>query len=138
MSTSRATSRSRSSQDDPNKVITVLDLERSRSLQIKLRQGVSPDAMRVHPDGSPGDRSRSFRPERFCGHDFAERKEVTRISCRRQRDVQSDPGRDTSPSHGIRRLARRQNPVGHSFRERMRVRLLLGDCKQLGEQWRAG
>jgi DNA-binding beta-propeller fold protein YncE len=88
----------------PNKVITVIDLATERvAWELQLDKGVRPMAIESNPDGSP---KRIFAQlselNGFAVVDFAARKEVARIVLpKTEVTFESDPGRDTSPSHGI-------------------------------------
>ena len=88
----------------PNKIITVIDLDKEQvAWEIKLDKGVRPMAIESNPDGSP---KRIFAQlsdlNGFAVVDFAARKEVARITLPKAPEgFETDPGRDTSPSHGI-------------------------------------
>jgi YVTN family beta-propeller protein len=88
----------------PNKMITVIDLDKEQvAFEIKLDKGVRPMTIESNPDGSP---KRIFAQlsdlNGFAVVDFAARKEVARITLpQTTATFESDPGRDTSPSHGI-------------------------------------
>jgi YVTN family beta-propeller protein len=88
----------------PNKMITVIDLDKEQvAFEIKLDKGVRPMTIESNPDGSP---RRIFAQlsdlNGFAVVDFAARKEVARITLpQTTATFESDPGRDTSPSHGI-------------------------------------
>jgi YVTN family beta-propeller protein len=88
----------------PNKVITVINLDNERvAWEVKLDKGVRPMAIESNPDGSP---KRIFAQlsdlNGFVVVDFAARKEVARITLpKAPATFETDPGRDTSPSHGI-------------------------------------
>jgi len=88
----------------PNKRITVIDLDQEAiAFEIKLDKGVRPMAIESNPDGSP---RRIFAQlselNGFAVVDFAERREVARITLpRATMTFETDPGRDTSPAHGI-------------------------------------
>ena len=88
----------------PNKVITVIDLATEQvAFEIKLDKGVRPMAIESNSDGSP---RRIFAQlsdlNGFAVVDFAARKEVARIVLpKTTATFETDPGRDTSPSHGI-------------------------------------
>jgi YVTN family beta-propeller protein len=88
----------------PNKVMTVIDLDKEQvAWEVKLDKGVRPMAIESKPDGSP---KRIFAQlsdlNGFAVVDFAARKEVARITLpKAPATFETDPGRDTSPSHGI-------------------------------------
>jgi len=88
----------------PNKVITVIDLDKEQvAWELKLDKGIRPMAIESNPDGSP---KRIFAQlsdlNGFAVVDFAARKEVARITLpKATATFETDPGRDTSPSHGI-------------------------------------
>ena len=88
----------------PNKVMTVIDLDKEQvAWEIKLDKGVRPMAIESNPDGSP---KRIFAQlsdlNGFAVVDFTARKEVARITLpKASATFETDPGRDTSPSHGI-------------------------------------
>jgi YVTN family beta-propeller protein len=88
----------------PNKVITVIDLDKEQvAWEVKLDKGVRPMTIESNPDGSP---KRIFAQlsdlNGFAVVDFAARKEVARITLpKTTATFETDPGRDTSPSHGI-------------------------------------
>jgi YVTN family beta-propeller protein len=88
----------------PNKVITVIDLDKEQvAFEVRLDKGVRPMTIESNPDGSP---KRIFAQlsdlNGFAVIDFAERREVARITLpKATATFESDPGRDTSPSHGI-------------------------------------
>jgi YVTN family beta-propeller protein len=88
----------------PNKVITVIDLDTEQvAWEVKLDKGVRPMTIESNPDGSP---KRIFAQlsdlNGFAVVDFAARKEVARITLpTTTATFETDPGRDTSPSHGI-------------------------------------
>jgi YVTN family beta-propeller protein len=88
----------------PNKVITVIDLDKEQvAWEVKLDKGVRPMTIESNPDGSP---KRIFAQisdlNGFVVVDFAARKEVARITLpKTAATFETDPGRDTSPSHGI-------------------------------------
>jgi YVTN family beta-propeller protein len=88
----------------PNKVITVIDLDKEQVVfEIKLDKGVRPMTIESNPDGSP---KRIFAQlsdlNGFAVVDFAARKEVARITLpKTTATFETDPGRNTSPSHGI-------------------------------------
>ncbi|MEJ0077257.1 MAG: cytochrome D1 domain-containing protein [Alphaproteobacteria bacterium] len=88
----------------PNKVITVIDLAKDNvAWELVLDKGVRPMTIESNPDGSP---KRIFAQlsdlNGFAVVDFATRKEVARITLpKAAATFETDPGRDTSPSHGI-------------------------------------
>ena len=88
----------------PNKVITVIDLDKEQvAWEVKLDKGVRPMTIESNPDGSP---KRIFIQvsdlNGFVVVDFAARKEVARITLPKTKETfETDPGRDTSPSHGL-------------------------------------
>jgi YVTN family beta-propeller protein len=88
----------------PNKVITVIDLDKKQvAWEVKLDKGIRPMAIESNADGSP---RRIFAQlsdlNGFAVVDFAARKEIARITLpKAQATFETDPGRDTSPSHGI-------------------------------------
>jgi YVTN family beta-propeller protein len=88
----------------PNKVMTVIDLDKEQvAWELKLDKGVRPMAIESNPDGSP---RRIFAQlsdlNGFAVVDFAARKEIARITLPKTRATfETDPGRDTSPSHGM-------------------------------------
>src|SRR5437868_2449545 len=88
----------------PNKIITVIDLDKEQvAWEIKLDKGIRPMAIDSNADGSP---KRIFAQlselNGFAVLDFAARKEVARITLPKAPEgFETDPGRDTSPSHGI-------------------------------------
>jgi len=88
----------------PNKVITVIDLAKDAvAWELQLDKGVRPMTIESNPDGSP---KRIFAQlsdlNGFSVVDFATRKEVARITLpKTTATFETDPGRDTSPSHGI-------------------------------------
>jgi YVTN family beta-propeller protein len=88
----------------PNKVMTVIDLDKEQvAWELQLDKGVRPMAIESNPDGSP---KRIFAQlsdlNGFAVVDFAARKEVARIMLpKTTATFETDPGRDTSPSHGI-------------------------------------
>jgi YVTN family beta-propeller protein len=88
----------------PSKVITVIDLDKEQvAWELKLDKGVRPMTIESNPDGSP---KRIFAQlsdlNGFAVVDFAARKEVARITLpKTTATFETDPGRDTSPSHGI-------------------------------------
>jgi YVTN family beta-propeller protein len=88
----------------PNKVITVIDLDKEQvAWEVRLDKGVRPMTIESNPDGSP---KRIFAQlsdlNGFAVVDFAARKEVARITLpKTTATFETDPGRDTSPSHGI-------------------------------------
>jgi len=88
----------------PGKVITVINLDTEQvAFEIKLDKGVRPMTIESNPDGSP---RRIFAQlselNGFAVVDFAERKEVARVTLpKATMTFETDPGRDTSPSHGI-------------------------------------
>ena len=88
----------------PNKRITVIDLEKEQvAWELQLDKGVRPMTIESNPDGSP---KRIFAQlsdlNGFSVVDFATRKEVARIVLPKSAATfVTDPGRDTSPSHGI-------------------------------------
>ena len=88
----------------PNKVITVIDLDKEQvAWEVNLDKGVRPMTIESNPDGSP---KRIFAQlsdlNGFAVVDFAARKEVARITLpKTTATFETDPGRDTSPSHGI-------------------------------------
>jgi YVTN family beta-propeller protein len=88
----------------PNKVMTVIDLDKEQvAWELQLDKGVRPMAIESNPDGSP---KRIFAQlsdlNGFAVVDFAARKEVARIKLpKTTATFETDPGRDTSPSHGI-------------------------------------
>jgi YVTN family beta-propeller protein len=88
----------------PNKVITVIDLDKEQvAFEIKLDKGVRPMTIESNPDGSP---RRIFAQlsdlNGFAVVDFAARKEVARITLPQSTATfETDAARDTSPSHGI-------------------------------------
>jgi len=88
----------------PNKVITVIDLDKEQvAWELKLDKGIRPMAIDSNADGSP---KRIFAQlsdlNGFSVVDFAARKEVARITLPKAAEAfETDPGRDTSPSHGI-------------------------------------
>ena len=88
----------------PNKVITVIDLDKEQiAWEVKLDKGIRPMTIESNPDGSP---KRIFAQlsdlNGFAVVDFAARKEVARITLpKTTATFETDPGRDTSPSHGI-------------------------------------
>jgi YVTN family beta-propeller protein len=88
----------------PNKMITVIDLANEQvAWELPLDKGVRPMTIESNPDGSP---KRIFAQlsdlNGFAVVDFAARKEVARIVLPKATAVfETDPGRDTSPSHGI-------------------------------------
>jgi YVTN family beta-propeller protein len=88
----------------PNKVITVIDLDKEQiAWEVKLDKGVRPMTIESNPDGSP---KRIFAQlsdlNGFAVVDFAARKEIARITLpKTTATFETDPGRDTSPSHGI-------------------------------------
>ncbi|MFZ0195346.1 MAG: hypothetical protein WAL14_11060, partial [Pseudolabrys sp.] len=85
-------------------VMTVIDLEKEQvAWEIKLDKGVRPMAIESNPDGSP---KRIFAQlsdlNGFAVVDFAARREVARITLpKATATFETDPGRETSPSHGI-------------------------------------
>jgi YVTN family beta-propeller protein len=88
----------------PNKMITVMDLAKEQvAWEVQLDKGVRPMTIESNPDGSP---KRIFAQlsdlNGFSVVDFAARKEVARIVLpKATATFETDPGRDTSPSHGI-------------------------------------
>jgi YVTN family beta-propeller protein len=88
----------------PNKVVTVVDLEKEQvAWELKLDKGVRPMTIESNPDGAP---KRIFAQlsdlNGFAVIDFAARKEVARIVLPKAAEAfETDPGRETSPSHGI-------------------------------------
>jgi YVTN family beta-propeller protein len=88
----------------PNKMITVIDLATEQiAWELPLDKGVRPMAIESNPDGSP---KRIFAQlsdlNGFAVVDFAAQKEVARIVLpKTEAAFETDPGRDTSPSHGI-------------------------------------
>ena len=88
----------------PNKVITVIDLDKEQvAWEVNLDKGVRPMTIESNPDGSP---KRIFAQlsdlNGFAVVDFATRKEVARITLPKTATTfDTDPARDTSPSHGI-------------------------------------
>ena len=88
----------------PNKVMTVIDLDREQvAWEVKFDKGVRPMAIKSNPDGSP---KRIFAQlsdlNGFAVVDFAARKEVARTTLpKATATFETDPGRETSPSHGI-------------------------------------
>jgi YVTN family beta-propeller protein len=88
----------------PNKVITVIDLAKDEvAWELQLDKGVRPMTIESNPDGSP---KRIFAQlsdlNGFSVVDFATRKEIARITLpKTTATFETDPGRDTSPSHGI-------------------------------------
>ena len=88
----------------PNKMITVIDLDKEQvAWELKLDKGVRPMTIESNTDGSP---KRIFAQvsdlNGFVVVDFAARKEVARITVPKTTSTfETDPGRDTSPSHGI-------------------------------------
>jgi YVTN family beta-propeller protein len=88
----------------PNRLITVIDLDKEQiAWELKLDKGVRPMTIESNPDGSP---RRIFAQlselNGFAVVDFAERKEVARVTLpKTTMTFETDPGRDTSPSHGI-------------------------------------
>lgn len=88
----------------PNKLITVIDLVREEiAFEVPLDKGVRPMAIESNPDGSV---KRIFAQlsdiNGFAVVDFAARREVARITLpKASATFETDPGRDTSPSHGI-------------------------------------
>jgi YVTN family beta-propeller protein len=88
----------------PNKVITVIDLAKDEiAWELQLDKGVRPMTIESNPDGSP---KRIFAQlsdlNGFAVVDFATRKEIARITLPKTMAIfETDPGRDTSPSHGI-------------------------------------
>src|SRR5262249_58105268 len=88
----------------PNKLITVVDLDKEQvAWEIQLDKGIRPMAIESNPDGSP---KRIFTQlsdlNGFAVVDFAARKETARITLpKASATFETDPGRDTSPSHGI-------------------------------------
>ena len=87
-----------------NKVITVIDLDKEQiAWEVKLDKGVRPMTIESNPDGSP---KRIFAQlsdlNGFAVVDFAARKEIARITLpKATATFETDPARDTSPSHGI-------------------------------------
>jgi YVTN family beta-propeller protein len=88
----------------PNKVVTVIDLDKEQvAWELQLDKGVRPMAIESNSDGSP---RRIFAQlsdlNGFAVIDFAARKEVGRIVLPKVTEAfETDPGRETSPSHGI-------------------------------------
>jgi len=88
----------------PNKRMTVIDLDKEQvAWELQLDKGVRPMTIESNPDGSP---NRIFAQlsdlNGFAVIDFAARKEVARIVLpKATATFETDPGRDTSPSHGI-------------------------------------
>lgn len=88
----------------PNTMFTVVDLDKEQvAWELKLDKGVRPMTIESNADGSP---KRIFIQvsdlNGFVVVDFAARKEVARITLpKTTATFESDPGRDTSPSHGI-------------------------------------
>ena len=88
----------------PGKVITVIDLDKEQvAWELKLDKGVRPMAIESNPDGSPRRIYAQLSDlNGFAVIDFAARKEIARIVLPKTAAVfETDPGRDTSPSHGI-------------------------------------
>ena len=80
----------------PNNVMTVIDLEKEQvAWEIKLDKGVRPMAIESNPDGSP---KRIFAQlSDLNGFAVVARITLPKASA----TFETDPGRDTSPSHGI-------------------------------------
>ena len=87
-----------------NTMFTVVDLDKEEvAWELKLDKGVRPMTIESNPDGSP---KRIFIQvsdlNGFVVVDFAARKEVARITLPKTKETfETDPGRDTSPSHGL-------------------------------------
>jgi YVTN family beta-propeller protein len=88
----------------PKALLTVIDLATEQvAWETKMSGGVRPMAIEANPDGST---KRIFAQlsdlNGFAVVDFAERKETARIELpKTTTNFEADPGRNTSPSHGI-------------------------------------
>ncbi len=120
----------------PGKVITVIDLDKQEvAWEVKLDKGVRPMTIESNPDGSP---KRIFAQlsdlNGFAVVDFAARKEVARITLPKPTATfETDPGRDTSPSHGIGVSPDGKTLWVTSIPNNSVVVYSLADLKQLGE-----
>lgn len=120
----------------PNKVITVIDLDKEQvAWEVKLDKGVRPMTIESNPDGSP---KRIFAQlsdlNGFAVVDFAARKEVARITLPKTTTTfETDPGRDTSPSHGIGVSPDGKTLWVTSIPNNSAFIYSLADLKQLGE-----
>jgi YVTN family beta-propeller protein len=120
----------------PNKVITVIDLDKEQvAWEVKLDKGVRPMAIESNPDGSA---KRIFAQlsdlNGFAVVDFAARKEVARIILPKTNvTFETDPGRDTSPSHGIGVSPDGQTLWVTSIPNNSVFVYSLADLKQVGE-----
>jgi YVTN family beta-propeller protein len=87
-----------------NSMLTVIDLATEQvAWEAKMSGGVRPMAIEANPDGST---KRIFAQlsdlNGFAVLDFAARKETARIELPKPtRDFETDPGRNSAPSHGI-------------------------------------
>jgi len=87
-----------------NSMLTVIDLATEQvAWELKLSGGVRPMAIETNPDGST---KRIFAQlsdlNGFAAVDFAARKEIVRVELPKpDRDYETDPGRNSAPSHGI-------------------------------------
>ncbi len=88
----------------PAKLMTVIDLQTETPVwELPFDKGVRPMAIEAGPDGAT---KRIFvqlsETNGFAVVDFAARKEVARITLPKTKtEFETDPGRATSPSHGI-------------------------------------
>jgi YVTN family beta-propeller protein len=119
-----------------NSMMTVIDLATEQiAWELKLSGGVRPMSIEANPDGST---KRIFAQlsdlNGFGVVDFAARKETVRVELPKpSRDFETDPGRNSAPSHGIGVTPDNKTLWVTSIPNNAVFVYLLDDLKMIGE-----